>query len=229
MSQTVRAGTKQVARRSRLPWIAWLVGVLTVAAWFVLFHSSWFLVANVKVFGATRLDSAVVSKQAQLEIGQPLISIQSNEIEKALRKIPEVKSVRVERGWPHTILITVIERYPVAVASTSKGFQLVDDLGSAAGPIVATAPKQLLVIQGRPNTPAMLSAVQIVAALPTQWKVQSMVASTQDLVVVRIAGGVEVTFGSGERALDKVKVAQALMANNYTAINVSAPDAPTVR
>jgi hypothetical protein len=44
-----------------------------------------------------------------------------------------------------------------------------------------------------------------------------------------LGNGVVITFGSGERASDKVEVAQALMEKGYTVINVSAPDAPTIK
>jgi hypothetical protein len=44
-----------------------------------------------------------------------------------------------------------------------------------------------------------------------------------------LGNGAVVTLGSGERAADKVEVAQALIEKGYTVINVSAPDAPTVK
>ena len=41
-----------------------------------------------------------------------------------------LKVALVERGWPHTLLITITERIPVAVAATAGGFNLIDDEGN---------------------------------------------------------------------------------------------------
>ncbi len=229
MAQTVRAGSKQVTRRSRLPWVLWLLAMVIGAVWFVMFHSSWFLATEIKISGTTRIDPKKIQNIAKDSLGQPLAALSGDTVRTKLSKLPEVKESRVERGWPHTILITVVERQPVALADTGKGFQLVDDLGAAAGPILTSAPSQFVVVTGTPGTSAMLSAVQVIGGLPKTWKVQSMSAATQDSVVVRLLGGVVVTFGSGDRVADKVKVAEALIANKYLSINVSSPDAPTVR
>jgi cell division protein FtsQ len=75
----------------------------------------------------------------------------------------------------------------------------------------------------------MSNAIQALAAIPAKWKITSLSAPTQDSVTAKLKNGVVVTFGSGERALDKVEVAQALMEKGYKLIDVSAPDAPTVK
>jgi cell division protein FtsQ len=75
----------------------------------------------------------------------------------------------------------------------------------------------------------MTNAIQVLAAIPSEWKLMGLSAPTQDSVVAKLKNGVVVTFGSGERAADKVEVAQALMEKDYKRIDVSAPDAPTVK
>jgi cell division septal protein FtsQ len=75
----------------------------------------------------------------------------------------------------------------------------------------------------------MTNAIQALAAIPAEWVIVGLSAPTQDSVVATLSNGVVVTMGSGERADDKVEVAQALMEKGYTVINVSAPDAPTVK
>jgi hypothetical protein len=47
--------------------------------------------------------------------------------------------------------------------------------------------------------------------------------------VANLASGAVVTFGTGEFAEQKVKVAQALLKQNFLTVNVSAPDAPSAK
>jgi hypothetical protein len=75
----------------------------------------------------------------------------------------------------------------------------------------------------------MTNAIQALAAIPAEWAITGLSAATQDSVIATLGNGVVITFGSGERAADKVEVAQALMEKGYTVINVSAPDAPTIK
>jgi predicted CoA-binding protein len=75
----------------------------------------------------------------------------------------------------------------------------------------------------------MKSAIAILAAVPANWKLSSLSAATQDSVIGVLGNGASIAFGSGDRAKDKVDVASALMDKGYKIINVSAPDAPTVR
>jgi cell division septal protein FtsQ len=114
------------------------------------------------------------------------------------------------------------------VAATASGYNLIDAEGLNAG-TVASPPAGLLVISAQPDSPAMTNAIQALAAIPAEWAIKGLSAPTQDSVVAKLGNGVVVTLGSGERAADKVKVAQALMEKGYKVINVSAPDAPTVK
>jgi cell division protein FtsQ len=156
------------------------------------------------------------------------MSINPAVISEQIEALPEVKIATVQRGWPHTILISVTERTPIAVAATASGYNLIDSDGINAG-VVAAPPAGLLVIAAQPDSPAMTNAIQALAAIPAEWAITGLSAPTQDSVVATLNSGVVITLGSGERAADKVEVAQALIDKGYTVINVSAPDAPTVQ
>ena len=166
---------------------------------------------------------------AAVQGGVPLVSVPVSQISDALAQLPQVEHAQVERGWPHTVLITISERIPVAVAYRGNRYQSVDKNGVAAAQPVATPPKGLTVIAGKPGTTAMAAAVQVLQALPSEWNVTGLSAPTRDSVSVTLAHGEVIRFGSGEQADRKVQVAAALLANKYRTIDVSAPDAPTVR
>lgn len=229
MGQTVRSGTVPVRRRSRLPWVVWLAAVVAAAGWWALYRSEWFVVDSVRVAGNSRVSTQDIVRVAAVPAGVPLASVDTDTIQAALGELPQVQQVRVERGWPHTVVITVTERTPVAVAHTGSGYILVDSGGTAAGAAAAQPPHGMVVIDGKPGSTAMAAAVAVLAGLPPAWTVQGITAPTQDSVQVRLSGGVTVDFGSGQDVAKKVAVATALIANHYVTINVSAPDAPTVK
>lgn len=229
MRQTVRAGSAPERHRSRWPWLLWLVAVSSGALWWALYQSTWFTVDSVRVTGNTRVSAQDVAARAAVTAGVPLISVDIDTITSEVATFPQVAAVRVERAWPHTVLITVVEREPVAVARNAAGFTVVDDTGTAAAAPTAAPPKGMVVIEGKPGSAAMAAAVAVLAAVPGEWHVTGLVAPTQDSVEVHLRGGATVRFGSGQDAAKKVLVASALLANGYTQVNVSAPDTPTVK
>lgn len=228
MSETVRSAQQPRRRHSRWPWFVWLTVVIVSAAAWSLYKTPWFVATNVKVLGAARLDVAQVVKKADVTLNGPLISIPLDQVKSRVAKFPEIDSVMVERGWPHTVLITIKERVPVAYQQSSSGIVLIDKLGRASG-MAKRVPDGMISVEGTPDTPAMKAAVDVLAGLPASWKVNFLTASTQDSITIHLADKSIIVFGSGERVADKSAVAQALLANNYTYIDVSAPDAPTAK
>lgn len=228
MSQTVRSAAPKKKRKSKGPWLVWLLVILAVVAWWSLYQSKWFIAQEVTITGNSRLSAEQISMVAAVPIGNSLMSINPEVISEQIQALPEIKVATVERGWPHAILITVTERTPIAVAATVSGYNLIDADGINAG-VVAAPPAGLLVIAAEPDSPAMTSAIQALAAIPAEWAITGLSAPTQDSVVATLGNGVVITLGSGERAEDKVEVAQALMEKGYLVINVSAPDAPTIK
>ena len=227
MSQTVRSAQPKNVRKSKTPWFIWLILVLAVSGWWILYQSKWFIAQGVTVTGNSRLSVEQISAVAAVPIGNSLMSINTAAMTEQLMELTEIKVVTVERGWPHTILIQVTERTPIAVAATLSGFNLIDSEGKNAGR-VAAPPPGLLVISAVPESKAMLGAINTLAVIPAQWQLIELAAATQDNIVATLGSGAVITFGSSERAADKVEVAQALLEKGYSVINVSAPDAATV-
>ena len=228
MSQTVRSADPKKKRKSKAPWLVWLLLILSVVTWWSLYQSKWFIAQEVTITGNSRLSIEQISTAAAVPIGNSLMSINPEVISEQIEALPEIKIAIVQRGWPHTILISVTERTPIAVAATASGYNLIDSDGMNAG-VVAAPPEGLLVISAQPDSAAMTSAIQALASIPAEWAITGLSAATQDSVVANLGSGVIVTLGSGERAAEKVEVAQALIEKGYTVINVSAPDAPTVK
>jgi cell division protein FtsQ len=227
MPQAVRSANKKSTRKPKIPGSIWLILVIVVFVWWSLYQSKWFIAQDVSVTGNERLTIEQISTLAEVPIGNSLMSIDTAAMASQLMTMPEIKVATVERGWPHTILIKVTERTPIAVAATVSGFNLIDSQGQNAG-VVAAPPAGLLIISAQPDSNAMLGAIKTLAAIPVQWQLIGLSAATQDSIVATLGSGAVITFGSSERAADKVEVAQALMEKGYSVINVSAPDAATV-
>lgn len=228
MAKTIKPAKKKRKKESKLPWLVWLIAVILISLWWSLYQSKWFITQTVTIQGISRLTPEQVNVVANAPINEPLISQDVSGIKERLSQLPEVKNVLVERGWPKTLLITITERLPIAVAATTGGYNLIDDEGKNAG-LVSAPPPGLLVIAANPDSPAMLSAIEVISSLPAEWQVVGLAASSQDNVVANLASGAVVSFGSGENAQRKVEVASALLAQNYLTINVSAPEAPSAK
>ena len=227
MPQPARPASKQSTRKPKIPRAIWLILVIAVFVWWSLYLSKWFIAQEISVIGNERLTIEQISTLAEVPIGNSLMSIDTAAMASQLMSMPEIEVATVERGWPHTILIKVTERTPIAVAATASGFNLIDSQGHNAG-VVPAPPAGLLIISAQPDSNAMLGAIKTLAAIPAHWQLIGLSAPTQDSIVATLGSGAVITFGSSERAADKVEVAQALMEKGYSVINVSAPDAATV-
>jgi len=147
-----------------------VVGGAVWAAW----SSPLLAVRSVTVKGTSRLSPADVLAAARVPIGRSLLGIDPGRIQARVAALPAVGAVSVDRDWPHRLVITVTERRPVAVVTSSAGAQLVD----AAGVAFATtdqAPAGLLQLvlgaavpgagdQGKPPPTATLCSSAVVLA-----------------------------------------------------------------
>lgn len=228
MAKTIKSAQKKKRKQSKLPWLVWFIGIVAIAIWWSLYQSKWFITETVTIQGVSRLTAEQVSAIAAVPVGESLMSQDLAGINQRLTAIPEIKTAVIERGWPKTLLITITERVPIAVAATAGGFNLIDDEGKNSG-VVATPPAGLLVIAAEPDSAAMTSAIAVLAAIPADWQVTGLTATSQDNVYANLTSGAVVTFGSGQQADKKVEVASALLKQNYLNVNVSAPDAPSAR
>lgn len=228
MTQTVRPAAPLPARRSRWPWLAWAAAVLLIVVWWTLYQSRWFLIEDVKVTGVKRLTVQAVLSQAHVELGQPLMSADPHKVHDLIVALPAVRQVVVERGWPHTLLIHVSERQPVAVVPAKGAYIWVDEEGHVAGSSKVRPPHKV-VIRAKPETEAIRAALNVYAGIPSRWGVLGVAAKTQDSVMVQLHRNRWVLFGSAENLELKIKVADALLLKGHKVINVTAPYNPTVK
>lgn len=130
------------ADKRRLPW--GLVLKVAVIIAILVAGGSWFKINQVSVSGMHTLDSAAIRKQTQVIMASRLgwnnlLIIDSGGLGKALiLKEPQLKTVMVERHWPHTLIVKVTEKQPTVNWQTGGRVYLLDIDGSIIGLVDAT-------------------------------------------------------------------------------------------
>jgi cell division protein FtsQ len=93
------------------------LGVLLVAgvAYWVAYSTSVFALERVDVRGAPPAVARQVRVTTQPFVGQSLAALDADEVEGALRALPTIAAVSVDRAFPHTLVVKVAPERPVAV------------------------------------------------------------------------------------------------------------------
>lgn len=114
-AEVARAERSSAARRRRLVLggllLIGLVGAGSVGAAL----SPALSVKSVVVVGAQRTGADAVRAHSGVRAGEPLIRVDAGGVAQRLTALPWVASATVERRWPSTVVIRVVERVPVAV------------------------------------------------------------------------------------------------------------------
>ncbi|MFD4023424.1 cell division protein FtsQ/DivIB [Streptomyces sp. NPDC058576] len=232
----------RISRRTLLILIGVAVALLAAFAIWVLYGSSWLRVEKVSTSGVEVLTREEVEAVAATPIGAPLVSVDTDAMERRLRqKLPRIDTVDVVRSWPHGISLKVTERKPVLLVEKGGKFVEVDAEGVRFA-TVDKAPKGVPLLELKPEPSASLrrfgddrllrEAVRVAGDLPAgvAEEVEVVLVSSYDAITLRLTRDREVTWGSGEDGPVKARVLAALMkaAPKAGQFDVSAPTAPAV-
>ena len=242
-----RAGTearprrRPVARRRRLLVRGGvLVAALGLLAW-LLWGSPVLAVSAVRVDGAGTLTAAEVVDVAGIDEGTPLLRVDVDAAEARVARLPQVADVEVTRGWPRSIVITVVERVPVAVVEQAGTRSLVDADGVLFDTVTGRPPAGVVpldVADPGPEDRTTRAALSALVALPDDVRadVSAAEATTPEDVTLTLEDGTTVLWGSDERAHDKADALHALLGQLRTGrlqpaetIDVSTPAAVVLR
>ncbi|MFI8361240.1 cell division protein FtsQ/DivIB [Streptomyces sp. NPDC085612] len=230
------------ARLRRGPVLASLVAAVLLAGggtW-VLYGSSWLRVEKVTATGTQVLTSEQVLSAAAVPLGAPLVSVDTEEIESRVRgRLPRIDSVDVVRAWPHGIGLKVTERKPVLLIKKDANFVEVDASGVRFD-TVPKAPAGVPVLElnagGSPSARRfdeerlLHEAVLVAGALPEPVAKQTVqvTVGSYDSIVLELARGRTVRWGSGEQSDAKGRALTALLkaAPKAGHFDVSVPTAP---
>jgi cell division protein FtsQ len=207
-----RIAVKRAAGRRRLVWVgAALVVVALVVGGLAVFSSSLFAVEDVRIQGApyTELyDAAQLQAVVESLDGEPILLVDTLAAERRLEQIPWIERAIVTTEFPHSVMIDVRERQPLAAfrGSTDGKYRIIDRDGRVLSTLDGQPADYMLVTGQAPDVERgalagapWASAAQMVAALPAEIREltasASVDASTGDLglilqpnVAVRIGG-----------------------------------------
>ena len=217
-----------------------LVAVLALVAWVVL-ASPLLAVRTVQVDGAAGLAADEVVAVAGVPEGTPLVRVDTAAAAARVRQLPQVASVEVTRGWPRTVVVTLVERVPVAVVETDGVRRLVDAGGVAFETVTGAAPAGVVPLEVStpgPDDAATRAALGAVTALPAQVRAQltGVAARTADDVTLTLTDGRTVRWGNADLTDRKAEVLDALLQqidagaiSPGALLDVSTPDAVVLR
>jgi cell division protein FtsQ len=204
------------------------VGVVGAAAW-TLFGSPLLVVRSVTVSGTHLVPRSEVLAVSGVQLGTPLIRVNTAQAAARIVQIRQVRSARVTRSWPDRLTIVVRERTPeLGVTAAGGGYDLVDADGvvvrwaardPAGLPLYATsAPADAL--RGDADLSA---AAAVLGELPAAVRhaVRSVSAPEPDQVTLHLAGGTTVLWGDPGRAAVKARELTVLMRSHMRYYDVS--------
>jgi len=206
-----------------------LTGLVT---WLLLF-SSVLAVRAVEVTGSRGDNAAAVRSIAAVPAGLPLARLDTDAVSDRLRALPQVESVTVERSWPSTVRIEVVERAPVAVVDVDGVQWLIDRLGMLFAQVTEppVGVPLLEVERAAADDRVTMAALEVVGALPAEVRSRMVAVSAEspDSVVLQLAGGRTIIWGSAEDSDRKASVLSGVFDRPGSTIDVSSPSAVVIR
>ena len=214
----------------------WLIPVVIVvpiilAVGWLLWFSPWLAVTQVQVTVSSAPDIAgplsadEVRAVAGVEVGTPLLRVDTAALEQRVAALPQVESVAVSRSWPDAIVIDVVRRTPVALLASPGGYDVVDAGGSVIRTVSAIEQGVPVV---RASGDGVGAAVAVARELPEEIRrrVTGIEASTRNDVTLMLRDGSEVMWGSADEASFKAEVLLVLLKVDAKFYDVSAPQVP---
>ena len=222
---------------------------LVTAATLGILHSPLLSVRQVSVSGDRHTGRPVVLRTTGLDRHPLMIDVESGRLEQRLDALPWVAKATVVRHWPSTIGISLRERVPAAVVTTTNGEWAVSDAAgrvlqrstaAPAAPPTLPAPlptfhsEEPLPTPGSQLPPSSGPALRVLGALraPLLSQVSSVDVRPDGEVAVTVTPGVIVQLGDASQLDRKLAAAQTVLSqvrpSSARTVDVRVPEAPAV-
>ena len=227
---------KPLSRRGvrGLKMLTWLVvlTVIGVGLGLVLYFTPLMSARSLVVTGTGVVTREEVVDAAKVTLGTPLLQIDTDEVADRVAGIARVASARVQREYPSTLRITIVERVPIVVKDYPDGPHLFDKDGVD----FATAPPPpglayIDVDHPGPNDPPTRAALQVMTSLSPDvvGQVSRIAAPSVASITLTLTDGRTVVWGTTDRTDEKAEKLGALLTQPGHTYDVSSPDLPTVK
>jgi cell division protein FtsQ len=214
-----------------LMWSA-LISVLVVGAGLLLYFTPIMSARVMAITGLVTITQEEVQQAAAVPADTPLLQINTDAVAERVATIRRVASARVQREYPSTLRITIVERIPLVVKDYPDGSHLFD----RDGVDFATAPPPPGLPYLDADTPGpsdlpTLAALQVLTALRPEvaGQVSRIAAPSVAAITLTLFDGRQVIWGTTDRTDEKALKLGALLTQSGTTYDVSSPDLPTVK
>jgi cell division protein FtsQ len=212
-------------------WVVVLV-VLFVGLGLLLYFTPIMAARNVVITGVGAVTQEEVIAAAAVKDGTPLLQVNTDDVAERVATIRRVASARVQREYPSTLRITVVERIPVVVKDYPDGPHLFDRDGVDFA--TAPPPPNLPYLETEnpgPGDPPTKAALEVMTALRPEvaGQVAKVSAPSVAAVTLTLVDGREVVWGTNDRTEEKAQKLAALLTQPGHTYDVSSPDLPTVK
>ncbi|MDX1881747.1 cell division protein FtsQ/DivIB [Mycolicibacterium sp. 120270] len=228
--------TKPVGRGKvrGLKLMAWtvLLAVLFVGLGLLLYFTPIMAARSIVVTGVGAVTQEEIVEAAAVKEGTPLLQVDTDDVAERVATIRRIATARVQREYPSTLRITVVERVPVVVKDFPDGPHMFDKDGVdfAVGPPPPNLP-YLDADNPGPSDPATKAALEVMTALRPEvaGQVARVSAPSVASITLTLVDGREVVWGTTDRTEEKAQKLAALLTQPGHIYDVSSPDLPTVK
>ncbi|GAB0107586.1 hypothetical protein JMUB6875_65800 [Nocardia sp. JMUB6875] len=222
------------AWRSRKVRFGVLAGVVAlIALGLVAWFTPLLAVRTVRVDGLSAIPEQQVLDVLQVPDGS-MLRLDTDALAEKVARLPKVRSARVQRVFPSTVRVTVVERTPVLYFDSPDGTHLLDcdSVEFAIEPPGPGVPKLITDHPGG-SDPATKAAVAVMAAIPVplrdQVGVGAVVARSVSDIALELRDGRTVLWGGTVDSPRKAAVVGPLLSQPGKVFDVSSPNLVTVK
>jgi len=226
-----KLGRRTIRGLKVLMWSA-LVSVVLVGIGLLLYFTPIMAARDIVVVGLGAVTQDEVTAAAAVAPGTPLLQVDTDAVAERVAAIRRVASARVQRQYPSTLRVTVIERLPVVVKDYPDGPHLFDKDGVdfATAPPPAGVPYLDADNPGPSDAPTK-AALQVMTALRPEvaGQVGRVAAPSVAAITLTLTDGRTVVWGTTDRTEEKALKLAALLTQPGQTYDVSSPDLPAVK
>jgi len=231
-AQDSKPAARGAVRGLRMVLITVLIAVVAVGLGLILYFTPLMSARNIVVTGTGGVTTEQVLGAAKVAPGTPLLQINTSQVADRVAAIRQLASARVQREYPSTLRITVVERVPVAVKDFPDGPHLYDRDGVDFA--TAPPPPNLPYLDVDNPGPADLPTKAALAVLTTlrpevAGQVGRIAAPSVAAITLTLTDGRQVVWGTNDRTEEKAQKLAALLTRPGRVYDVSSPDLPTVK
>ena len=225
-------------RRLRFVLLAISLLLLTLGG-VVVTKSSLLDVDRIIINGVDGEFAALVEEQSNIRKSTPLLEVNSSRALREIKKIPQIKSARINKSFNGTLTITVTTRTPVVATSDGSAWLLLDEEGRVVDrilelpfgyPVIEGIDQPLLM--GEWVSEQVLPAIELAMDLPPILAANISSVQIGEMLELNLFGEGKVLFGDGSSQNEKILAAATILEkadlDNLIHIDVRAPRNPVL-